>query len=145
MQVDDDSECINAEYEPELFAQLAQSMPLANKSKLLDPFTYNNGKARRDAALKLYYKDTPESKAKLAEYCKIMTDFARELEKSLAKEGVEIALSENFGVVQTCFVCYRNRKVLVDDIYSTEQGNKRWDRMRKWIEEMDKLLEAYSD
>ncbi|WP_442511854.1 hypothetical protein SH528x_003600 [Novipirellula sp. SH528] len=145
MQVDDDSECINAEYEPELFAQLAQSMPIANKSKLLDPFTYNNGKARRDAALKLYYKDTPESKAKLAEYCKIMTDFARELEKALAKEGVEIALSENFGVVQTCFVCYRNRKVLVDDVYSTEQGNKRWDRMRKWIEEMDKLLEAYSD
>ena len=141
-KVREDSQCINAEYEPELFAQLAQSMPLATKSKVLDPFAYNNGKARQNAALKLFFKNTPESRAKLAEYCKVMNDFGAKLKKALANEGIEVELQTSSGVVKTCFVCYRNRKVLVDDVYSVEKGKRRWEPMRNWIDEMDELLDG---
>ena len=99
----------------------------------------------QDVALKLYFKGTPECHAKLADYCRIMNDFGQHLKKALAKEGTEIELEKHAGVVQTCFVCYRGRKVLVDHVYSVESGNKQWDPMRKWIEDMDKLLKAYGN
>ena len=143
-KIDPNSECINAEHEPELFQQLATSMPLAkSKSKVLDPFTYNNGRARRDAALKLHFKGTPEAKAKLAEYCKVIDAFGKDLTAALAKEGTKIKIEKLMAGVQTGFMVYRDRKVLVDDIYSTAKGKKRWDLARQWIEDMDELLDAY--
>ena len=47
------------------------------------------------------------------------------------------------AVVPTSFLLYRNRKVLVDDVYSTEKGSKRWKLMRKWIQDMDDLLDSF--
>jgi len=141
--VDPDSACINAEYEPALFAQLAQSMPLSNSgSKYLDPFTYNTGRARNDAAQKLFFEKTPEARAKLAEFCKVMNDFAKELKTALAKEDKKLTLEPAGVAVQTSWIVYRDRRVLVDDVFSAEEGEKRLDPMRKWIEEVDELLET---
>ncbi len=141
-EVNSNSACINAEYEPELFAQLAQSMPLTEPSETLDPFTYTDGKARKNAALKLHFKGTPEAMAVLEQYCKVLNDFGDELKKTFATDGIKITIEQHAGVVKTCFICYRGRRVLIDDVYSSEKGEKRWAPTRKWIKEMERLLKA---
>lgn len=108
-----------------------------------DSFAFKNGRARNYAALKLYLQGKPESKAVLANYYKIMNDFAESFKRAFAKEGTQLKIEDVFGVVKTSFVCFCGKKVVVDQVYSNEQGDQRWGLMLEWIEAMDELLKTY--
>ncbi|QEG00619.1 hypothetical protein Mal15_46900 [Stieleria maiorica] len=144
--VDPDSPCVNAEYEPELLIALAQSMTTPQAMpELFDPLDLKDGRARHKAAVNLYYCETPAANAKLENYCRVMNDFARSLRQALASDGHKLSLKNADGIVPTTWLVYRNRQVLVDDVYSTAASPKCWEPMRQWIQEMDELLGKFED
>jgi len=142
--IDPDSECINADYEPGLMIELAQSMTTPkDMPELFDLLDIASGEGRTEAAMNLYFAGTPAAKAKLDTYCEAMNEFARELQTALARKKIEVTLEDEEGIVPTTWICYRSRRVLVDHVYSKASPPQRWDAMRAWIREMDALLKKH--